>query len=456
MNRVFAGCSCSQWFRAAVLAAVAVAWRGPVFASVEGTVEAALPEAPVTADTGPAPEPAPPPVPVADEPDAGGAVVAVEQALTLLQDHHLDGDAEQQTRAILRAILRGADERAQVFRDAGDRAPPDPLTHGAGIVASRSNGVTAVIQVVADSPAAASGIEVGDQILEVDSVEAGALNMAQLMRRLHGDAAREVALLVARGDDEPEQKRIEILPVSLPALAEYRVLPGNLGYLRVLQLDASAGSAVADVLREWADEEVDGAILDLRGAGGHDLDSVIEVASLVVAPGETLFTFRDARDQDISVHRATETEALGMPIMVLVDDGTRAASEVLAASLSGSGRGAMIIGERTAGDPLIREYLPVTTGHVAYLATRRLVVADGTVYAGSESVEPDIVVEPTAALIEYDPAPPILTDHREVTETEIATKELREWITGDVPMIRAVDILLGLRALNIHGFGYAR
>ena len=210
------------------------------------------------------------------------------------------------------------------------------------------------------------------------------------------------------------------------------------------------------MLNEWADVKVDGAILDLRGAGGYDVTSVIDVASLVATPGETLFSFRDARDQDIDVYRATDTKSLGLPIMVLVDDGTRGASEVLAASLSGSGRGAMIIGERTAGDPLIREYLPVTTEHVAYLATRRLVVADGTVYAGSESVEPDIVVSPNATFIEYEPAPPILTDHRSVSETEIATKELREWITGDVPMIRAVDILFGLRALNIHGFGYAR
>jgi hypothetical protein len=100
----------------------------------------------------------------------------------------------------------------------------------------------------------------------------------------------------------------------------------------------------------------------------------------------------------------------------------------------------------------LREALTLSDGSIAMLATRKLVVANGDAYTGREAVEPDILVRAGAGYVEPEPEPPILTDQRLVSAGEIETRQLRLRVAGDVALTRAVDVLLGLKALNIQGF----
>ena len=111
----------------------------------------------------------------------------------------------------------------------------------------------------------------------------------------------------------------------------------------------------------------------------------------------------------------------------------------------------MLIGLSTSGDPLVREVVDLPNGEHLYLASKRLVVADGTIYDGWEGVKPDLTVEPTAApAIDYEPEPPE-DGKKESSDEEKEDKMLRERVRGDETLRRAVDILLGLKALNIRG-----
>ena len=90
-------------------------------------------------------------------------------------------------------------------------------------------------------------------------------------------------------------------------------------------------------------------------------------------------------------------------------------------------------------------------GEHLYLASKRLVVADGTIYNGSEGVKPDLVVAPTAVpATEYEPEP-AAEGQKELSSEEKEDKLLRERVRGDETLRRAVDVLLGLKALNIRG-----
>jgi C-terminal processing protease CtpA/Prc len=141
--------------------------------------------------------------------------------------------------------------------------------------------------------------------------------------------------------------------------------------------------------------------------------------------------------------------------MVLVDGRTTGAAELLAATLSGTGRGAMIIGQPTAGDPGIRQRVSLSSGEELYLATRRLVVAGEDKYSGQDRVRPDIYVDPAVRYVDYEPEEPLLTDRRETTRRELETRALRLHIRGDAALTRAMDVLIGLKALNFHRFGDA-
>ena len=212
-----------------------------------------------------------------------------------------------------------------------------------------------------------------------------------------------------------------------------------------------SGKDIVSTLRGWAETGRAGVVLDLRGAGGVDAQSAADTASLFAESGALLFTFRDAQDRDIGVYKSNSSLPLNMPAMILIDEETRGSSELLAAALAGSTRGVMLIGSVTSGDPLVREVLDLPDGEHLYLASKRLVVADGKIYNGSEGVKPDLVVAPTAIpATDYEPEP-VVDGKKELSDEEKEDKLLRERIRGDETLRRAVDVLLGLKALNIRG-----
>jgi C-terminal processing protease CtpA/Prc len=112
----------------------------------------------------------------------------------------------------------------------------------------------------------------------------------------------------------------------------------------------------------------------------------------------------------------------------------------------------MLIGRETAGDPLIREPILLSTGRYALLATREIRTADGVVYWGAGGVKPDVVIT-DAALNEtvFEPDTPMLRKSKILTEEDKEDKALRDRTRHDTYLRRATDVLLGLQALGYDG-----
>ena len=411
-------------------------------------------------DTDPAPVPEAAATPVV-EPEAQLAASplqdAVADTLALLQKNGLSFDEGAARRSIIKALATVADPFSRVLTEDQHRRLAEAasgIAYETGIHFVQSNRFAVVTAVDEGSSAAAAGVQAGDIIVRIGDEAAGGLDVAKLQERLRGAEPGQVTVAVQRGSAEPVAHPLDQRRVQLHPIEESVRLPAGLGYVRVNGLFPGAGTAIADILAEWSVAGIAGVVLDLRGANGGDQDSAVTVASLMSQPATPLFSYRDAGDRDLEVHTARAGASLGVPLMLLVDNQTAGAAELLAAVLSGAGRGAMLIGSPTAGDPMIREPVALAEGEVLYIASRRLVVGDGKIYAGRETVRPDIVVSPQAVYPDYDPAKSILTDPRGVTDEELETHELRVYIKGDVPLTRAVDVLLGLKALNLHSFDY--
>jgi carboxyl-terminal processing protease len=325
-----------------------------------------------------------------------------------------------------------------------------------GIRVAYTNGEPIVVSVEADSAAAEAGVSPPHAVLELDGQSARAAGLSFLRGRLCSREPGEVRLRLQDPDeDAPREFRVEKRRVRRDAIELREELPLDLAYLSLNGLFEGSGTRVADALRSWSESGRYGAVLDLRGASGRDTASAAEIVSLFAGPDETLFSFRDAAGEVVETYRGGAGEPLGIPLMVLVDEHTIGASEVLAAALAGSGRGAMLLGARTAGDPAIRERIDLPGGEEVYLTTRRLVIGNGAAYTGGQGVKPDVlVVERDRSYRDYEPPPSPLGDRRETAEDEEQTRRLRQRIRGDVALTRAVDVLLGLKALDIHGFGF--
>jgi C-terminal processing protease CtpA/Prc len=133
--------------------------------------------------------------------------------------------------------------------------------------------------------------------------------------------------------------------------------------------------------------------------------------------------------------------------MVLIDGETSGASELLAAVLKEWGRGVLLIGQPTGADPLVREAIPLN-GRRAYIATRSVRIG-GSVFDGRQPVAPGILLRSGAMRERFYEPESLDRPWSKLLDEEKEDKALRDRINGDTGLQRAVDILLGLKALNI-------
>lgn len=376
---------------------------------------------------------------------------AVSEALGIFQQKNLKVDDTAARRAVVLAIARTADPGAEILSEADaahqrdERAGRD---FTAGFRLSITNGLPVVIDVATNSPAQKAGLNRGDILTATSETNLlDVVTLPEILRLTRGHAADTLALQYRNARSPSNTASVTLELATLPAIECAETLPNGIYYIKLNGLYAGAGAAVADALRNWTAKSKSGVILDLRRAGGDDLESVRTIASLFARPGDLLFSLRDRSDQDISVFKATDGKPLGVPVMAVVDHETSGASEVLAAVLNDSVKGAMLVGRTSHADPLVREYVKLQSGDLLYIATKQIVTADGSRQNGRTGVKPDVQVASAGSLAEYDAEP--VADRRQLLEQELQDYALRGRIRGDAALRRAVDILLGLKALNI-------
>ena len=382
----------------------------------------------------------------------------IEEGARLLTENRMAPADGEMKAALLEAMIRASDPSV-VFLDDAELAARDQQlaarewNTGLTLVAVPDN-LPKVAGVQADSPAAAAGILPGEFLEKVAGHEVLTGTALKLVRsQLAEGEAATLELGVRAADGKSRTVTLERVHRGDVSLTEVEELPAGMGYLRAAGIFPGAGKEIAAALEKWQAAGLFGAILDLRGADG---DAEGEIASLA----EALVTTSHGALYTVSSRDGSDTRAVGtaagsdhhkirMPLMVLVDEETSGAAELLAAVLAGSVQGAMIIGRETAGDPLIREPVQLSTGRHALLAKRQITTAAGTVYAGAGGVAPDVAI--TAAALDetvYEPDAPVLRKGKTLSDEEKEDKALRDRTRNDTYLRRATDVLLGLKALG--------
>ena len=359
----------------------------------------------------------------------------------------------------MEALIKVADPSSRIFTAEEVNLAKDRqqgFVYDVGIKVQATNGLPVIVEVADDSVAASAGIKVGEMIEKIGDQEIISGTSAQAVARmLRGDKPGRVTVKIRDEKGVSRDVELERSRIKLQAVESAEDLPLGLCYLQLNGVFEGCGRDVVASLRGWAESGRAGVVIDLRGADGMDLESVADIAGVFAESGAMLFAVRDMDNQDIGVYKAKTQTNLGMPAMVLVDSKTVGAAEILAAVLSGSVRGAMLLGNVTGGDPVVRDWIALSSGESLYTMARRIVLADGHIYDGREGVKPDVVLSENApAMPEFEPeATPV--NGREITEEEKQDKKLRERVKNDAALRRAVDVLLGLKALNIRGAGFS-
>lgn len=233
---------------------------------------------------------------------------------------------------------------------------------GLQIALDAETGGLEVIAPIAGSPAAQAGIQPRDRILEIDGVVTSNLTLDEAAARMRGAVGTTVTLKIQAKDGEP--KSIELVRDRIALNPVYAVLDAQpdsvpVGYIRLSQFSANATTEVADAINRLEKQGADAYVLDLRNNPGGLLQAGIEIARLWLDQGTVVYTVN--RQGTLGSFEAGGQALTKDPLVVLVNQGTASASEILAGALQDNGR-AKLVGEKTFGKGLIQSLFDLSDG----------------------------------------------------------------------------------------------
>lgn len=265
---------------------------------------------------------------------------------------------------------------------------------GVGIEVGEVDGRVRVITPIEGSPAARSGVRSGDEIIAVDgySVEPG--GMQETIARMRGTAGSRVSVTVWRDNEAViHDMRREIVRV---ASVHYELLQSGYGYTRVSQFSETTARELGRAIDAMQDENrgmLDGLVLDLRNNPGGVLDAAVDVTDLFLDSG--VIVSADGRTADARFSRSAHRGDIldGASLVVLVNNGSASASEIVAGALQNHGR-AQVVGTPTFGKGLVQTVMPLSRGRAIKLTTSRYYTPSGD-SIHETGITPDVYVEDT-------------------------------------------------------------
>jgi len=227
---------------------------------------------------------------------------------------------------------------------------------GIGVGVLSRNGKTVVSELFDGSPANKADIRAGDEILQINGISTKGKNTDQISVLLKGDKSTPVKMLISRpGENAPLEKNLLRDEIDQPNVPYYGMLPNNVGYIKLDRFLENSGKEVKDALTELRKNNLKGIVLDLRNNGGGILQESVKIINLFVDKDIPVVT-QKGRNREKTVKYRTSNEPLDatLPMVVLVNNRSASASEIVAGSLQDLDR-AVIIGQRSFGKGLVQQ-----------------------------------------------------------------------------------------------------
>lgn len=263
---------------------------------------------------------------------------------------------------------------------------------GLGVQVQKKPGYLKVISPIDDTPASKAGIRPGDMIVRIDGKPVKGMTMTQAVHRMRGKPDTRVKLVIVRENAskpiEAELKRAYIHVKSV----RHEMLEDGYGYIRISQFSRDTGRNLGkalDALRKDADDRLEGLVLDLRNNPGGVVEAAVEVSDYFLKADDTVVAMKGRGQQSDRAYKARHDEQLaGMPIVVLVNQGTASAAEIVSGALQDHKR-AVIMGSKTFGKGSVQTVMPFKDGSAIKFTTARYYTPSGRSIQ-AEGIKPDI------------------------------------------------------------------
>ena len=263
---------------------------------------------------------------------------------------------------------------------------------GLGIQIGMKDNILTVIAPIEDTPAYKAGIKAGDKILKIDSESTKSMGIQDAVSKMRGPKGKPVILNIYReGWTEPKDFTIVRDIIKIKSV-KAKMLQNDIGYIKLTQFQEMTSEDLAKALKELKDKGMKSIILDLRNDPGGLLNSAVDVAGQFL-PAKKLVVYIKGRSGD-KIEYFTEGDVpayVDLPMVVLVNQGSASASEIVAGALKDWNR-AVIVGVQTFGKGSVQTLIPLSDGSGLRLTTAKYYTPNG-ISIQNVGITPDIVVK---------------------------------------------------------------
>jgi carboxyl-terminal processing protease len=265
---------------------------------------------------------------------------------------------------------------------------------GLGIEVGTEDGLIKVIAPIDDTPASRGGIQAGDTIIRIDDSPVRGMVLNDAVKKMRGKVGSSIKLTVVR---EGSAKPIEITlvrDVIKIKSVRSRILEAGFGYIRVSAFQGHTGEDLVselDQLKAEAGGTIKGLILDLRNNPGGILGAAVAVSDAFLDAGKIVYTEGRVNEAKLQFDAKAPDMLNGAPLIVLVNEGSASASEIVAGALQDRQR-AVIMGRQTFGKGSVQTILPMNNKAAIKITTARYFTPNGRSIQ-AEGIIPDIIID---------------------------------------------------------------
>lgn len=328
---------------------------------------------------------------------------------------------------------------------------------GLGIEITMENGIVKIISPIDDTPAAKAGLLAGDYITDIDDETVVGLTLNEVVSKLRGKVGTKVKIAIRRVNTKPFNVTLTRDEIKIQSVKS-ELKDNDILYIRISAFNEDIDKDITKALEKAQKDlknKLSGIVIDVRNNPGGLLDQAVKVSDLFLEQGEIVST-RSRNEEDTIKYSATAGDiAQGLPIVVMINEGSASAAEILSGALQDHHR-AVILGEKSFGKGSVQTVIPLRNNAAMRITTARYYTPSGRSIQ-AKGIEPDVRVkqakveeiESTAYnLSEADLKGALKNEQANDNGKDKEAKEKREADKKDYQLVRALDLV---KALYIYG-----
>ena len=367
------------------------------------------------------------------------------EVLSIVQSQYVDEVAPKDIiYNAIKGTLRGLDPHSsfldpEMYREM--QVETSGSFGGLGIEITLRDDVLTVVAPIEGTPAYRAGIQPGDRILKIEGLSTKDMQLSDAVKRMRGKPGSKITISIVReGWAEPKDFFITREQIRVQSVRANQLEPG-IEYIRLRQFQEQTANDLEVSLDKYVKEgKIQGLVLDLRNNPGGLLTAAVEVTEKFLESGKlVVYTEGRVRNQNMRFSSNAKRVFSDFPIVVLVNQGSASASEIVAGALQDWGR-AVVIGTQSFGKGSVQTIIPLSDGSGLRLTTAKYFTPKGRSIHG-KGITPDIIVEaPKPAPVAAGSDAPVPTPP--VSETP------QEQLKRDPQLQRALDLLKAMKILD--------